>query len=43
MTLRVKKGINQSNELKVFKTKRLFNYNRFTKIIHIVDENEDYY
>ena len=41
--LRVKKEIDRANELKVLKLKGTLITKGFTEIIHIEDENEDYY
>ena len=41
--LRVKKEIDNRNELKVLKLKGSLISNGFTEIIHIADENEDFY
>ena len=41
--LRVKKEIDRNNELKVFKLKGNLITKGFTEIIHIEDENEDFY
>jgi len=41
--LRVKKEIDRSNELKVLKLKGNLITKGFTEIIHIADENEDFY
>lgn len=41
--LRVKKEIENRNELKVLKLKGSLISNGFTEIIHIADENEDFY
>lgn len=41
--LRVKKEIDISNELKVLKLKGTLITKGFTEIIHIADENEDFY
>lgn len=41
--LRVKKEIDNRNELKILKLKGSLISNGFTEIIHIADENEDFY
>lgn len=41
--LRVKKEIDRSNELKVLKLKGSLITKGYTEIIHIADENEDFY
>jgi hypothetical protein len=41
--LRVKKEIGNSNELKVLKLKGALITKGYTEIIHIADENEDFY
>lgn len=41
--LRVKKEIDRANELKVLKLKGTLITKGFTEIIHIEDENEDFY
>ncbi|MEP7092865.1 MAG: hypothetical protein ABI793_02325, partial [Flavobacterium sp.] len=41
--LRVKKEIDNSNELKVLKLKGTLITKGYTEIIHITDENEDFY
>lgn len=41
--LRVKKEIDNRNELKVLKLKGSLISHGFTEIIHIADENEDFY
>lgn len=41
--LRVKKEIDRSNELKVLKLKGFLITTGYTEIIHIADENEDFY
>jgi hypothetical protein len=41
--LRVKKEIDNRNELKVVKFKGALITNGFTEIIHIADENDDFY
>lgn len=41
--LRVKKGIDRGNELKVLKLKGTLITKGYTEIIHIEDENEDFY
>lgn len=41
--LRVKKEIDNRNELKVLKLKGSLISNGFTQIIHITDENDDFY
>jgi hypothetical protein len=41
--LRVKKEIGNSNELKVMKLKGALIAYKYTEIIHIADENEDFY
>ena len=41
--LRVKKEIDNRNELKVLKLKGSLISNGFTEIIHIADENDDFY
>lgn len=41
--LRIKKEIDNSNELKVLKLKGSLISKGFTEIIHIADENEDFY
>ncbi|MEZ0183438.1 hypothetical protein AB9T89_14445 [Flavobacterium oncorhynchi] len=41
--LRVRKEIDNSNELKVLKLKGTLITKGYTEIIHIADENEDFY
>lgn len=41
--LRVRKEIDRSNELKVLKLKGSLITKGYTEIIHIADENEDFY
>jgi hypothetical protein len=41
--LRVKKEMDNSNELKVLKLKGTLISRGYTEIIHIADENEDFY
>lgn len=41
--LRVKKEIDRSNELKILKLKGSLITKGYTEIIHIEDENEDFY
>jgi hypothetical protein len=41
--LRVKRGIDSSNEIKILKLKGTLITEGFTEIIHIADENEDFY
>ncbi|MBF4470869.1 hypothetical protein [Flavobacterium sp. HJJ] len=41
--MRVKKEIDNSNQLKVLKLKGTLITKGFTQIIHIADENEDFY
>ncbi|WP_281635227.1 hypothetical protein [Flavobacterium marginilacus] len=41
--MRVKKEIDNSNQLKVLKLKGTLITKGFTEIIHIADENEDFY
>ncbi|KAF2331981.1 hypothetical protein [Flavobacterium daemonense] len=41
--LRVKKEINRDNELKILKLKGNLITKGYTEIIHIADENEDFY
>jgi hypothetical protein len=41
--LRVKKEIGNDNELKVLKLKGALIAKKYTEIIHIADENEDFY
>ncbi|MFV8324860.1 hypothetical protein [Flavobacterium sp. ZS1P14] len=41
--LRVKKEIDRNNELKVLKLKGSLITKGYTEIIHIADENEDFY
>lgn len=41
--LRVKKEVDRANELKVLKLKGTLISKGFTEIIHIEDENEDFY
>ncbi len=41
--LRVKKEIDNNNELKVLKLKGTLISKGYTEIIHIADENEDFY
>jgi len=41
--LRVKKEIDNRNELKVLKLKGILITKGFTEIIHIADENEEFY
>jgi hypothetical protein len=41
--IRVKKEIDNSNELKVLKLKGSLITKGYTEIIHIADENEDFY
>lgn len=41
--LRIKKEIGNSNELKVMKLKGALIAKKYTEIIHITDENEDFY
>jgi hypothetical protein len=41
--LRVKKEIGNSDELKVLKLKGALIGKKYTEIIHIADENEDFY
>ena len=41
--LRVKKEIDRANEIKVLKLKGTLITKGFTEIIHIEDENEDFY
>ena len=43
ITLRVKKEIDNSSELKVLKLKGTLISKGFTEIIHIADENTEYY
>jgi len=41
--LRVKREVDTSSELKILKLKGTLITERFTEIIHIADENEDFY
>lgn len=41
--LRVRKEIDNSDELKVLKLKGALIANKYTEIIHIADENDDFY
>nr|WP_294931216.1 hypothetical protein [uncultured Flavobacterium sp.] len=41
--LRIKRGIDSGNELKILKLKGTLITEGFTEIIHIADENEDFY
>ncbi|PZX92800.1 hypothetical protein DOS84_13075 [Flavobacterium aquariorum] len=41
--LRVKKEIGNSDELKVLKLKGALIAKKYTEIIHIIDENDDFY
>lgn len=41
--LRVRKEIGNSDELKVLKLKGALVANKYTEIIHIADENDDFY
>ena len=41
--LRVKRGIDSGNESKILKLKGTLITEGFTEIIHIADENEDFY
>ena len=41
--LRVKKEIGNDDELKVLKLKGALIANKYTEIIHIADENDDFY
>lgn len=41
--LRVKRGIDSGNEFKILKLKGTLITEGFTEIIHIADENEDFY
>lgn len=43
ITLRVKKEINPSTELKILKLKGTLFTKGYTEIIHIEDENEEFY